>query len=65
MNKQVGQFQVEVTSPYPCWITIKTDRGEIRFSHRDLADLQHAAASAKLVVHERLGQQALHEVGPL
>lgn len=39
---QIGPFTVEYSDPYPVWISVKTDQGEIRFSHKELRDLQYA-----------------------
>lgn len=42
MKKQIGDFTITATGPYPVWITIKNDRQELRIHHTDLLDLRYA-----------------------
>jgi hypothetical protein len=46
---KVGEFEIEVWSPYPCHISIRyrNDKEELRFSHKDLADIEYAIKWAK------------------
>lgn len=51
MITTVGKFKAAIWSPYPSACTIAVGQDEIRFTHRDLADLRH--------VVDRLMQEAL------
>lgn len=43
----IGPFKVEIwTDGYPVTIKIKTDKGEIRFEHKDLMSLEYAVKRA-------------------
>ena len=60
---KVGEFSIEVWGPYPCWIELKDNRGnEIRFSHKELINLEHAVKWAKREAKQKLGTDA-SEVG--
>lgn len=42
-----GNFTVEVTDPYPMWVTVKHGDSELRhFRHTELADLLHVVNRA-------------------
>ena len=47
MNKAIGEFTVAVSEPYPCWVRIQHGGAELRFSHRELADLEHLVREAR------------------
>lgn len=56
MMKTIGSFVIEVYRPYPVSCVIQTDKGKIRFNHKDIADLKHAVnqieKEAKLILGE-------------
>ena len=56
MNKQIGIFEIKISAPYPYWCDIITDRGNIRFSHENLPDLEHAVNEIKRSVIAQLPQ---------
>lgn len=59
---KVGEFEVEVDGPYPCWITIKYRDQEIRLvRHTELSDLAYALAKAIHEAKQKLGRDA-HEI---
>ncbi len=61
-EKAVGPFKIHVSAPYPCWITLKDDKGtKIRFSHDELRDLEYAVQSA-IREAKRLLKSEGHEV---
>lgn len=43
--KTIGKFKYEVWEPYPCWCSLlfqgMGDAVEMRFDHKDIADLKH------------------------
>ncbi len=42
-----GKFTLEISEPYPMWITIATGNYVLRgFTHRDLVDLRHVVDRA-------------------
>jgi len=48
MEKTVGAFKGNTSDPYPCWCKITDDQGnEIRFSHKDICDLEHLVKEMK------------------
>jgi hypothetical protein len=53
---------VSVYGPYPCFVTIATDRGEIRMHHKELADLAYAVAWAQREARSKLPKNDRHEV---
>jgi hypothetical protein len=58
-------INVQVWGPYPCWITLKDERGtEVRISHTELLKLEHAVAEAKRQVLMKLPSKDWHEVDP-
>lgn len=53
---KVGRFEVSVWDPYPVWITIRTESGEIRLSHSELRDLEYAVSRAMRDARQNLKQ---------
>ena len=61
--KQVGIFQGDVDGPYPCWCEIMDDLGnKIRFTHRDVSDLEHLVRSMRRKTLELLPERDRGEV---
>lgn len=45
---KVGIFEIEVSDPWPCWITIRSSGEELgKFSAKHLPDLKFAVARAQ------------------
>ncbi len=63
MTKTIGEFQISVGAPYPCWCSIQTANGDIRFSHQDLNDLEHAVKEMKKEARSLLPKCDRGEVG--
>jgi hypothetical protein len=53
-----GKFSAEVSSPYPCWITIERDGVRMRFHHSELSDLQYLVGRALAEAAIKLGPDA-------
>lgn len=52
----VGEWKIEVTEPYPCWVTIHRRDVFIRsFRHDELRDLEYAVKRAIYAASEMLG----------
>jgi len=48
MDKQIGDFLVTVSTPYPYWVSIGiVDGNELRFSYTELEDIIYALQSAQ------------------
>jgi len=62
MIKTIGIFNIEVWNPYPCWCNVKVGEDEIRFSHKDLSDLEHAVKEMKKSAIQQLGDKDGAEV---
>ena len=59
----VGPFEISVAEgSYPVWISIKTDRGEIRMHHKELSDLAYAVSWARREVLAKLPERDRAEV---
>ena len=57
---RVGDFEVEITGPYPCWINVKRRSGNTvnslgTFKHTELRDLQYAINRAIWLAGQKLG----------
>lgn len=59
MKKTVGDFEVAVTDPFPMWVEIKHSTGSIRFSHREILDLEYAVRAAKRHIAHTLPEEKL------
>lgn len=57
LSKQVGDFHITVSEPYPMWIAIECGGVTLRFPHRVLPDIEYAIAAAKAVVLEQAQQE--------
>lgn len=58
-KKPVGIFIGDVAGPSPCWCSIRDDGGgEIRFNHRNIADLEHLVAEMKKDALRKLGEHS-------
>lgn len=53
--KRIGEFEVEVSPPHPCWVSIKHDGVEMRFHHEHLRDLEYAVQTAIRQANDMLG----------
>lgn len=63
MDKQYGDFKLSVgTGGHPIWIGIRMRGNEIRFSHFDLADLEHLVKMAKKEALNQLSDKDKKEV---
>ena len=52
---RVGEFEVEVSDPYPCRVSIKDSRGnELCFPHTALPDLRYAVDRAIRAARDEL-----------
>jgi hypothetical protein len=50
---KVGDFEITVGSPYPCWIDVYyNEKLAMRFTHRQLSDLNYAVKQA--IKHAKL-----------
>lgn len=56
MKKTVGNFKGEVWDPYPCQCTISSQGTEIRFTHKDLADLTYLIKAMRKTAKHSLGK---------
>lgn len=52
--KSIGDFVLNVSTPFPCWIEIEHNGSTLRFSHRDLPDLAYAIRVAERECAEAL-----------
>jgi hypothetical protein len=57
-------MDIKVSDPYPCWISIQHDGGELRLSHKELLALEHAVAEAKRQCLCKLNPYQWHEIDP-
>ncbi len=56
-DAKAGNFRIEISSPYPCWITvIYRDTNLGQFSHSELADLEFCVKRAKQFARLALGK---------
>ncbi len=60
--KTIGEFEVSVADPSPCWCELKSGGDSIRFSHHDLSDLEHAVKEMKRMAYAKLPERDRHEV---
>lgn len=57
-----GKFKLEVSPPYPCWVSIEDgDGGKIKLSHRELYDLLHCVQMACMLSRSSLSENHQHE----
>lgn len=47
-HKVIGDFTLDVSDPYPVWITVSNEGGKLHFSHRELKDLIYALQCAEI-----------------
>lgn len=63
MEKKVGRFSAGVSNSYPCWCEITSGTScFIRFSHHDLADLEHLVREMKKAAIAMLPESSKGEV---
>lgn len=63
MSKIVGTFEGYVADPYPCWCRIKDSWGNnIKFNHKDIADLEHLISQMKKEVRMLLPESDHNEI---
>lgn len=61
-NINVGPFEIEITGPHPCWVTIKyADMELYHIRHTELRDLQYAVGRAIQTCRNLLGTHG-HEM---
>lgn len=54
-----GKFDIEVRSPYPCWIVINYGGTELAsIHHSELSDLEYAVKKAMQEARLKLGKDA-------
>lgn len=58
----IGEFHVEVGEPYPIQVVIRTKQGQIRFTHKSLADLEYAVQRAMRTIILQLSEDEKPEV---
>jgi hypothetical protein len=63
VRKTIGNFEIDVwANGHPVWVGIKHGSGELKFSHRDLADLEHAVKEAMKAARNSLPEGYKQEV---
>jgi len=54
-RKTIGAFELEISDPHPCWITISKDETRLSLRHEDLRDLEFLVATAIRKANDVLG----------
>jgi hypothetical protein len=62
MNKVVGELSGEVSDQYPCWCEISVNNESIRFTHKDLSDLEYLVSEMIKDAKRKLGNKVGAEV---
>lgn len=59
MAQRVGSFEVEVSGPHPCWVSIRYEGTQLPpIHHRELKDLAYALERAIADARRKLGSHA-------
>lgn len=65
MSERFGEFETDVwTDGHPIWCHLRHNGSELRFSHKDLRDLEYAVKRMLRRAEDGLPANYKHEVAP-
>ena len=63
MRHVAGKFDVTISDPHPCWVTLSYDGKEVaRFHHNEIMDIAFVIERARRTAIQKLPDNYKHEV---